>query len=70
MGALKELNKYIRKYKGTMILGALFLTASNFFLVWIPVLIRRTMDQVESLGEGDYNVPESFLDTLFTSEAA
>ncbi|MAO64653.1 MAG: hypothetical protein CL666_06610 [Balneola sp.] len=53
-----------------MILGALFLTASNFFLVWIPVLIRRTMDQVESLGEGDYNVPESFLDTLFTSEAA
>lgn len=70
MGALKELNKYIKKYKGTMILGALFLTASNFFLVWIPVLIRRTMDEVESLGEGTFEVPDTFLETLFTSEAA
>ncbi|MDR9414818.1 MAG: ABC transporter ATP-binding protein [Gracilimonas sp.] len=70
MGALKELNKYLKKYKGTMILGALFLTASNFFLVWIPVLIRRTMDQVENLEDRNFVVPDSFFETLFTSEAA
>lgn len=70
MGALKELNKYLKKYKGTMILGALFLTASNFFLVWIPVLIRRTMDEVESLGEAGFEVPSSIVQTLFSTEAS
>lgn len=70
MGALKELNKYLRKYKGTMILGALFLTASNFFLVWIPVLIRQTMDEVEALGGSNFDIPDSFLQTLFASEAS
>ena len=70
MGALKRLNKYIKKYKGIMLLGALFLTASNFFLVWIPVMIRRTMDEVEQLGEAGYEVPSNIFDTLFTTEAA
>ena len=70
MGALKELNKYLKKYKGTMILGALFLTASNFFLVWIPVLIRRTMDEVEELGEAGFEVPSSIVETLFSTEAS
>lgn len=70
MGALKELNKYLKKYKGTMILGALFLTASNFFLVWIPVLIRRTMDEVESLEGGGFEVPSSIVQTLFSTEAS
>ncbi|MEX0609008.1 MAG: ABC transporter ATP-binding protein [Balneolaceae bacterium] len=53
-----------------MIWGALFLTASNFFLVWIPVLIRRTMDEVENLEETGYEVPSNILETLFTTEAA
>ncbi|WP_395079290.1 ABC transporter ATP-binding protein [Gracilimonas sp.] len=53
-----------------MILGALFLTASNFFLIWIPVFIRRTMDKVESLGEQGFEVPSSIIDTLFTTEAS
>lgn len=70
MGALKELNKYLKKYKGTMLLGAIFLTASNFFLVWIPVLIRRTMDEVESLGETGYDVPSNIFQTLFSTEAS
>ncbi|MEX2362872.1 MAG: ABC transporter ATP-binding protein [Balneolaceae bacterium] len=70
MGALKQLNKYLKKYKSTMIWGALFLTASNFFLVWIPVLIRRTMDEVENLEETGYEVPSNILETLFTTEAA
>jgi ATP-binding cassette, subfamily B, multidrug efflux pump len=47
--SIKKLNRYLRDYKGIILLGALFLTASNFFLIWIPVLIRRTMDEVELL---------------------
>ncbi|SMO40219.1 ABC transporter ATP-binding protein [Gracilimonas mengyeensis] len=53
-----------------MILGTLFLTASNFFLVWIPVYIRRTMDQVEALGEEGFDVPSSIVQTLFSTEAS
>lgn len=70
MGALKELNRYLKKYKGTMIWGAIFLTASNFFLIWIPVLIRDTMDEVEALGQRDFYVPSSLWETLFTTEAS
>jgi ATP-binding cassette, subfamily B, multidrug efflux pump len=67
--SLKRLNYFLRDFKGTIFLGAFFLTASNFFLIWIPVLIRRTMDEVEMLGEeyaGEYN---SIFDILFSSEA-
>lgn len=69
MGALKELNKYLKKYRLSVFLGALFLTGANFFLVWIPVLIRRTIDKVESLSEQSYEVPPTLIDTLFSSEA-
>ncbi|MEX0843875.1 MAG: ABC transporter ATP-binding protein [Balneolaceae bacterium] len=53
-----------------MILGALFLTTSNFFLIWIPVLIRRTMDEVERLGDQNFEVPPSIIETLFSTEAS
>ena len=43
------INKYLKPYKWTIALGAIFLTAANFFLVWIPVLIRQTMDRIEQL---------------------
>ncbi|MDX1640295.1 MAG: ABC transporter transmembrane domain-containing protein, partial [Balneolaceae bacterium] len=69
MNSFKKLNRYLNKYKGIIFLGALFLTGSNFFLIWIPVLIRRTMVRVEQLGteqEGQY---ESMMDILFSSEA-
>lgn len=68
MGAIKDLNKYLKKYKAAVILGTLFLTAANFFLVWIPVLIRRTIDRVENLSEQNYEVPDSLISTLFSSE--
>lgn len=53
-----------------MLLGALFLTASNAFLVWIPVLIRRTMDEVEALNKQAVDVPANIFETLFTTEAS
>ena len=60
------INKYLKPYKWTIAFGAIFLTVANFFLVWIPVLIRQTMDRVEQL-----NVQQieelSLLDTLFNS---
>lgn len=50
-------------------MGAMFLTASNFFLVWIPVLIRRTMDEVEVLGAEFGNEYDSIVTVLFSSDA-
>ena len=46
----------------------MFLTCANFFLVWIPVLIRQTIDEVENLSGGGFQVPETLIDTLFVSE--
>jgi len=69
VNALRKLNKYLKKYKGKFLLGALFLTASNFFLIWIPVLIRRTMDEVELLGDEYHNDYSSIFEILFSSEA-
>jgi len=60
------INKYLTPYKWTIALGALVLTAANFFLVWIPVLIRQTMDRVEQLNAEQSEVLSLF-DTLFNS---
>ncbi len=69
MDSLKKLNRYLRDYKGIILLGAVFLTASNFFLIWIPVFIRRTMDEVERVVEGQAGGYDSILEVLFSSEA-
>lgn len=68
MSKLSKLNRYFRNYRGTLLLGALFLTGSNFFLVWIPVLIRRTMDEVDLLRDQQIGT-DSLVDLLFSSEA-
>jgi ATP-binding cassette, subfamily B, multidrug efflux pump len=69
LDSLKKLNRYLRDYKGMLFLGALFLTASNFFLIWIPVLIRQTMDEVEALGQDYVGEFDSVFGVLFSSEA-
>jgi ATP-binding cassette subfamily B protein len=46
---LLKLNHYFLKYKGILSLGVLFLVISNGFLVWIPIIIRQTMDAIEEL---------------------
>ncbi|MDZ7682617.1 MAG: ABC transporter transmembrane domain-containing protein [Fodinibius sp.] len=71
MGSLRKLNRYFKKYKSTIILGSLFLTASNFFLIWIPVFLRRTVDEVSSIQISQS--PESFdsiIEVLFYSSAS
>jgi ATP-binding cassette subfamily B protein len=66
--AIRDLNQFLKKYKVSVGLGIIFLTCANFFLVWIPVLIRQTIDEVENLSGGDFQVPETLVDTLFVSE--
>ncbi len=50
MRGLLRLNRFFRKYKGTVALGVVYLTASNGFLVWIPILIRQTLDELQIKG--------------------
>lgn len=69
MSPLKQLNSYLINYKASTALGALFLTGANFFLVWIPVIIRRTIDEVEALSEQHIEAANSIFTILFTTEA-
>ncbi len=71
MGSLRKLNQYFKKYKGTIILGSLFLTASNFFLIWIPVYLRRTVDEVSNINiEKSPDSFDTIFEVLFTSSAS
>lgn len=71
MGSLRKLNQYFKKYKGTIILGSLFLTASNFFLIWIPVYLRRTVDEVSKVTAGESKESfNSIVEVLFNSGAS
>jgi len=71
VGSLRKLNRYFKKYKGTIILGSLFLTASNFFLIWIPVYLRRTVDEVSGIEVGKSTESfDSIIQVLFNSSAS
>jgi len=66
---LFKLNHFFVRYKWSIILGTLFLTVSNIFLVWIPVLIRQSMDAVEELrATGDHHYDTVF-EAIFSAEA-
>lgn len=42
----KRLNSFFGPYIKTIIGGCFFITAANIFLVWIPIFIRETINQV------------------------
>ncbi|TYP95477.1 ATP-binding cassette, subfamily B [Fodinibius salinus] len=71
MSSLKKLNQYFKKYTSTIIWGSIFLMASNFFLVWIPVFLRRTVDQISNveLQTSSGNL-DSIVTVLFNSSAS
>ena len=69
MRELLKLNKYFRKYRWTVIWGVVFLTLSNGFLVWIPVLVRQTLDNIETLSEQSDWVGTAAVDVLFSNPA-
>lgn len=49
MRDLLTLNRYFAAYKREVIVGSVFLTVSNGFLVWIPILIRQSIDRLEEI---------------------
>lgn len=55
MKSLFHLNKYLLRYKWRLLLGFCFIVASNFFAVYMPVIVRETtdtlMDYATNLGE-------------------
>lgn len=57
MGSFKKLNKYFKKYKGTIFLGSVFLVISNFFLARIPVYLRRTVDDIKDFRGSSTHIP-------------
>ncbi|MEX1135271.1 MAG: ABC transporter ATP-binding protein [Balneolales bacterium] len=69
MRDLLKLNRFFKKYKGSVILGVLFLTLANVFLVWIPIMVRQTMDAVEQLMENTDETYNSIFNILFNREA-
>ncbi|MGD8426266.1 MAG: ABC transporter ATP-binding protein [Balneolaceae bacterium] len=71
MGSLRKLNKYFKKYTATIVLGSIFLTASNFFLVWIPIFLRRTVDEISQIEiPKTSNQFDSIFSVLFNSHAS
>jgi ATP-binding cassette, subfamily B, multidrug efflux pump len=66
---LFKINHYFVKYKWPVLLGTLFLTVSNIFLVWIPILIRQSMDAVEELRESGEHEYETVFDAILSAEA-
>ncbi|MCH8567339.1 MAG: ABC transporter ATP-binding protein/permease [Balneolales bacterium] len=68
MKELLKLNRFFYKYKGTVILGVLFLICANAFLVWIPIIIRQTIDAVEEIAEAGTSSTVIW-DVLFSAEA-
>lgn len=47
MKELKALNKYILKYKWRLLLGSIFIIASNYFFVKMPQIINDTVDDIQ-----------------------
>ncbi|AXJ01022.1 ATP-binding cassette, subfamily B [Cyclonatronum proteinivorum] len=69
MKELFKLNRFFWKYKGTVLIGTLFLVLANVFLVWIPILIRQTIDKVEELSQENADAAVGVLDVLLSEEA-
>lgn len=68
MKELLKLNRYFLKYKWTLVLGSVLLILSNFFLIWIPIFIRMTMDEIERVSKGMEEPYAGVLASLFSSE--
>ncbi len=68
MKELLKLNRYFLKYKWTLALGAALLILSNFFLIWIPIFIRMTMDEIERISDGTDQPYDTAISALFSSE--
>jgi ATP-binding cassette, subfamily B, multidrug efflux pump len=65
---LLKLNRYFLKYKWTLVLGSVLLILSNFFLIWIPIFIRMTMDEIERMADRMEEPVQGVFQTLFSAD--
>lgn len=68
MKDLLKFNHYFRKYKWTLVLGVVFLCIANLFLVWIPIFVRQTIDNIEEIIADTDREVQGVFETLFASE--
>ncbi|MCG9880474.1 MAG: ABC transporter, partial [Bacteroidia bacterium] len=59
MKALKHLNKYFYQYKTRLILGVIFVAASNLFALFPAQLVRKSIDLIKSHLEQLTQAPEN-----------
>ena len=67
MRSFKRLNNYFKKYWKTILAGSFFLILANVFLVWIPVFIRQTIDEIQQVSTNAGEFESVFL-ALTSSE--
>jgi len=65
---LLSLNKYFSRYKKQMATGVLYLTVANLFLVYIPVLIRFALDNVENSIKNHNGEYSDYFEVLFNGD--
>ncbi len=68
MKDLFKFNHYFRKYKWTLLTGVVFLTIANLFLVWIPIFVRETIDNIEQITSDVDRELQGVFEIIFTSE--
>jgi ATP-binding cassette subfamily B multidrug efflux pump len=67
MKHLRSLNKYFVRYKGRLLLGILFITISNIFAVYSPVVIRDVLDDVQKAVAGHPVIKAEQMQEIFSS---
>jgi len=65
---LLSLNKYFIRYKKEMATGVIYLTVANLFLVYIPVLIRFALDNVENSIKNHNGEYSGYVEVLFNGD--
>ncbi len=49
-------------------MGVVFLVIANFFLVWIPIFVRETIDNIEQIASDTDRELQGIMETIFASE--
>ena len=51
MKSLRYLNKYLIKYKWLLIWGTVFVSLSNLFYVFMPIIAKESLDEIIALAK-------------------
>lgn len=67
MKALSHLNKYLLKYKWRLLLGIVFIIASNYFGVLMPQIVGQTFDEIDAQFSGTSTIEFNFSESVLKS---